>query len=112
MHLDVLVATDFFTAEVWTTVGLVTYYVLFFLHLDRPTHAPEAYTVLSAPILRELQERERDILLLPELATPLPDGFVRHNDPTNEQEFFHITMAQRKAKIQPDGVADDLPGNR
>ena len=33
MHLDVLVATDFFTAEVWTLGGLVTYYVLFFLHL-------------------------------------------------------------------------------
>ena len=33
-HMDVLVATDFFTAEVWTLGGLVTYYVLFFLHLD------------------------------------------------------------------------------
>jgi transposase InsO family protein len=33
MHMDVLVATDFFTAEVWTLGGLVTYYVLFFLHL-------------------------------------------------------------------------------
>jgi transposase InsO family protein len=33
MHMDVLVATDFFTAEVWTRRGLVTYYVLFFLHL-------------------------------------------------------------------------------
>ena len=32
-HLDVLVATDFFTAEVWTMAGLVTYYVLFFIHL-------------------------------------------------------------------------------
>jgi len=32
-HLDVLVATDFFTAEVWTLGGLVTCYVLFFLHL-------------------------------------------------------------------------------
>ena len=31
--MDVLVATDFFTAEVWTLGGLVTYYVLFFLHL-------------------------------------------------------------------------------
>src|SRR6266487_6806568 len=28
-HMDVLVATDFFTAEVWTLGGLVTYYVLF-----------------------------------------------------------------------------------
>ena len=32
-HMDVLVATDFFTAEVWTLGGLVTYYVLFFIHL-------------------------------------------------------------------------------
>ena len=31
--MDVLVATDFFTAEVWTPCGLVTYYVLFFIHL-------------------------------------------------------------------------------
>jgi transposase InsO family protein len=33
MHMDVLVATDFFTTEVWTWCGLVTYYVLFFIHL-------------------------------------------------------------------------------
>jgi transposase InsO family protein len=32
-HMEVLVATDFFTAEVWTLGGLVTYYVLFFLRL-------------------------------------------------------------------------------
>src|SRR5256712_2403568 len=32
-RLDVLVATDFFTAEVWTLGGLVTYSVLFFIHL-------------------------------------------------------------------------------
>jgi putative transposase len=32
-HMEVLVATDFFTAEVWTLGGPVTYYVLFFIHL-------------------------------------------------------------------------------
>ncbi len=32
-HRDVLAATDFFTAEVWTQGGVVTYYVLFFIHL-------------------------------------------------------------------------------
>jgi transposase InsO family protein len=33
------VATDFFTAEVWTLGGLVTYYVLFFIHLgSRKVH--------------------------------------------------------------------------
>jgi putative transposase len=38
-HMAVLVATDFFTAEVWTLGGLVTYYVLFFIHLgSRKVH--------------------------------------------------------------------------
>ncbi|HSX80570.1 MAG TPA: helix-turn-helix domain-containing protein [Candidatus Saccharimonadia bacterium] len=32
-HMEVLMATDFFTAEVWTLGRLVTYYVLFFVHL-------------------------------------------------------------------------------
>jgi putative transposase len=32
-HMDVLVATDFFTTEVWTCCGLVTYYVLFFIRI-------------------------------------------------------------------------------
>jgi len=32
-HREVLVATDFFTTEVWTKGGLVTYYILFFIHL-------------------------------------------------------------------------------
>ena len=32
-HWELLAATDFFTVEVWTSRGLVTYYVLFTLHL-------------------------------------------------------------------------------
>jgi Homeodomain-like domain len=38
-HREVLVATDFFTTEVWTKAGLVTYYVLFFIHFaSRKVH--------------------------------------------------------------------------
>jgi transposase InsO family protein len=33
-HMDVLSGADFFTVEVLTWKGLVTYYVLFFLHLE------------------------------------------------------------------------------
>ena len=33
-HKEVLWATDFFTTEVWTSTGLTTFYVLFFLHLQ------------------------------------------------------------------------------
>jgi len=32
-HMEVLVGTDFFTVEVLTLKGLITYYVLFFIHL-------------------------------------------------------------------------------
>jgi putative transposase len=34
IHLTLLAGTDFFTAEVLTLRGLVTYYVLFFIHLE------------------------------------------------------------------------------
>jgi putative transposase len=55
-HLDVLIATDFFTADVWTWCGLVTYYVLFFIHLGSrkvhvagvTPHPDEAWTVQMA----------------------------------------------------------------
>jgi hypothetical protein len=33
-HMAVLAGTDFFTVEVLTWRGLVTYYILFFLHLE------------------------------------------------------------------------------
>ena len=33
-HMEVLVGTDFFTVEVLTLKGLVTYYVLLFIHLE------------------------------------------------------------------------------
>ena len=38
-HRELLVATDFFTAEVWTRSGLVTYYILFFIQVgSRKVH--------------------------------------------------------------------------
>jgi hypothetical protein len=33
-HMDLMAGTDFFTAEVLTLRGFVTYYVLFFIHLE------------------------------------------------------------------------------
>jgi transposase InsO family protein len=34
-HREVLAATDFFTTEVWTCFGLITYYVLLFIRVHR-----------------------------------------------------------------------------
>jgi hypothetical protein len=45
-----------------------------FLLVARRTHTAEAYTALSAPVLRELQERERDILLYLSRTPGVPVG--------------------------------------
>ena len=55
---------------------------------------------LSAP-QRFCEER-------PELLGPTPHLFVRHPGPSFGQEFLYVTMAQRKAVVQPDRIADDL----
>jgi putative transposase len=55
-HMDMLWATDFFSAEVWTLGGLVTFYVLFFIKLDTrevrlagiTTHPKEAWMMQVA----------------------------------------------------------------
>ncbi len=46
--------------------------------------------------------------VLPKLPTPLADRFVGHRDAAFEQEFFHITVAQGEAIIEPDPVTDDF----
>jgi transposase InsO family protein len=60
-HMDVLVATDFFTAEVWTMAGLVTYYVLFFIHLgSRRIHVAG---VTSHPDQRWMAQMARNVTM-------------------------------------------------
>jgi putative transposase len=62
-HMDMLVATDFFTAEVWTLGGLVTYDVLFFMHLSsRQVHVagmtPHPNTQWMMQIARNVTREE------------------------------------------------------
>src|SRR3954463_1717166 len=45
---------------------------------------------------------------LAELARPLPHGLVAHVDAAGGQHLFDHAQAQRKAEVEPDGVADDL----
>src|SRR3982751_4461253 len=45
---------------------------------------------------------------LAELARPLAHGLVAHLDAAGGQHLFHHAQAQRKAEVEPDGVADDL----
>ena len=47
---------------------------------------------------------------LPEGATPVPDRLVGDGDAALGQEVFHIPEAQAEAKVEPDGVGDDVGG--
>src|ERR1700736_305437 len=45
---------------------------------------------------------------LAELARPLPHGFVADHDAARGQQLLHHAQPERKAEIQPHGIADDL----
>jgi hypothetical protein len=58
-HREVLAAADFFTTEVWTLKGLVTYYVLFFIDLaSRKVHVA-GLTPHSPPGVDEADRPQR-----------------------------------------------------
>jgi putative transposase len=66
-HLDVLVATDFFTAKVWTLGGLVTSSVLFFIHLrSRKIHiagvTPHPHEAWMVQVARNVTMEEWGVL--------------------------------------------------
>ena len=67
VHWSVMAATDFFTVEVWTLRGLVTYYVLFFMHLE--TRSVHIAGVTTAPNGAFMQQVVRNL-------TDVEDGFL------------------------------------
>ena len=56
-HRDVLVGMDFFTAEVMTLKGLLTYYVLFFIHLETRRVSLAGFTLYPFQEWMEQQRR-------------------------------------------------------
>ena len=67
VHWNVMAATDFFTVEVWTLRGLVTYYVLFFMRLE--TRSLHIAGVTTAPNSAFMQQMARNL-------TDVDDGFL------------------------------------
>jgi transposase InsO family protein len=88
-HMDVLVATDFFTAEVWTAAGLVTYYVLFFIHFaSRKVHVagvtPHPDERWMVQIARNVTMADRGFLS--------PGQYLIHDRDTKFCMAFQVTM--------------------
>jgi len=66
-HADVIVGADFFTTEVWTARGLVTYYTLFVIHIaSRAVHiagtTPNPDAAFMAQVARNLTDGLAGIL--------------------------------------------------
>ncbi len=66
-HWEVMTATDFFTVEIWTPRGLVTYYVLFVMHLS--TRFVYIAGVTTSPNGAFMQQVARNL-------TDVDDGFL------------------------------------
>ena len=61
-HWDVMAATDFFTVEVWTPRGLLTYYVLFIMHLSkRSVHIAGVTTAPNGAYMRQMARNLTDV---------------------------------------------------
>ncbi len=69
-HWDVMAATDFFTVEVWTSRGLMTYYVLFVMRLK--TRSVQIAGVTTAPNGVYMKQIARKL-------TDVSDGFLLHS---------------------------------
>jgi len=61
-HWDVMAATDFFTVEVWTPHGLVTYYMLFVIHLStRCVHIAGVTTAPNGAFMKQVARNLTDV---------------------------------------------------
>ena len=91
-HMAVLAGTDFFTVEVLTWRGLVTYYVLFFLHLE--TRRVTIAGITDQPEESWMQQMARNATLEAEGWLSLPKiGYLLHDRDTKYCASFRETLA-------------------
>ena len=91
-HLAVLVGTDFFTVEVLSLRGLVTYYVLFFIHLE--SRKVEIAGITTHPTEQWLKQMARNVTM--EGIGALRDGrYLLHDHDTKYKLPFWQSWSRR-----------------
>jgi putative transposase len=95
-HLALLAGTDFFTAEVLTLRGLVTYYVLFFIHLESRRVAVAGITIHpDEPWMRQMA---RNVTM--ERCRALRDcRYLLHDRDTKYTQSFRAIIAS--GQVEP-----------
>jgi hypothetical protein len=94
-HLNVLAGTDFFTVEVLTWRGLVTYYVLLFLHLE--TRRVSLAGITRHPSEEWMTQRARNAVDEDSGYLRRP-GYVLHDGDTKFCAEFRKTLASGRVK--------------
>jgi transposase InsO family protein len=96
IHLALLVGTDFFTAEVLTLRGLVTYYVLFFIHLE--SRRVDIAGITVHPDERWMQQIARNVTM--EGCGALRDcRYLLHDRDTKYTQSFRAIIAS--GRVEP-----------
>ena len=99
-HLAVLAGTDFFTAEVLTLRGLVTYYVLFFIHLE--SRKVDIAGITVHPNERWMQQMARNVTM--EGCGTLQDcRYLLHDRDTKYTISFRAIIEFRRGQDAPPG---------
>ena len=97
-HMDVLWATDFFTTEVWTLGGLVTYDVLFFIHFE--TRQVHIAGVTAHPHETWMQQMARN-LTMDEWGILKPGQYLIHDRDTKFCAAFQQMLDDAGVKRVP-----------
>jgi len=96
-HMAVLAGTDFFSVEVLTWRGLVTYYVLFFLHLE--TRRVNIAGITDQPEESWMQQMARNVTLEEEgWLSQRQVRYVLHDRDTKFSASFRETLAAGSVK--------------
>jgi hypothetical protein len=96
IHLALLAGTDFFTAEVLTLRGLVTYYVLFFIHLE--SRRVDIAGITVHPDERWMQQIARNVTM--EGCGALRDcRYLLHDRDTKYTQSFRAIIAS--GQVEP-----------
>ena len=95
-HLEVLAAVDFFTAEVWTASGLMTYYVLVFMRIGSRQICLAGFTL--APDSEWMKQMARNLTMA---GQGMLDGcrYLLHDRDTKFSAVFDEIL--RSAGIEP-----------
>ena len=98
VHLAVLAGTDFFTVEVLTLRGLVTYYVLFFIHLE--SRKVEIAGITIHPNEQWMQQMARNVTM--EGCGTLRDcRYLLHDRDTKYTISFRAIIESGRVKTLP-----------